>query len=81
MGGGGARIVKEDNFCGMEDNQVRNEDDLRRDAPVLKVGDRSKETWRVLNENTVPEASGVTPDTWQEESDEGGAEEFSVLHD
>ena len=43
-GGGRARIVKEDNFCGMEDNQVQNEDDLRRDAPGLKVGDRSKET-------------------------------------
>ena len=43
-GGGGARIVKKDNFCGMEDNQVQNEDDLRRDAPGLKVGDRSKET-------------------------------------
>ena len=43
------------------------------------MGDTSKETWRGLSDSAIPEASGVTPDTCQEDSYEGGTEEFSVL--
>ena len=59
-----------------EDDIFEVEDDLRQDAPVLRVGTVTRRPWRGLSDSTVPEASGMTPDTCQDDRNEGGAEEF-----
>ena len=79
--GGDFGISSKDNIWVMEDDTNRKEDDRKNGSPVLMVGDDDNigmKTKTGLDDSPVPDIPGVSPGTYQDDRDGGGAE-FSAL--